>query len=87
MFNPKQFLTLGSIATVLATSTVFNPTQAQAMTGEEAVKVIRVFGEYMDNLQKIFQPAPTAPQPEDRSPNPGTNEPQPEPDLTEFESN
>ncbi len=87
MFNLKQFLTLGSIATVLATATVFTPTQAQAMTGEEAVKVIRVFGDYMDNLQKIFQPTPTAPQSDDRIPNPGTDEPKSEPDTTEFESN
>jgi hypothetical protein len=80
------YLNLLSAATALAT-TIFTPTQAQTMTGEEAVKVIRVFGEYMDNLQKIFQHTPIALQPEDRIPNPGTGETQPEPDTTEFESN
>jgi hypothetical protein len=85
--NLKKIAALGAISTAVATVTVFNPTQAQAMTAEEAVKVIKVIGDYMDNLQKIFQPTPTAPQPDDRIPNPGTDEPQPEPDTTDFESN
>jgi hypothetical protein len=66
------------------------PLPASAITGEEAVKVIGVFGDYMNNLRKIFQPAPTAPtpsQPDNPIPNPGTDEPQPETDTTEFEFN
>jgi hypothetical protein len=80
--NLKNIAALGAIATLSAT-VIFTPTQAHAMTGEEAVRVIKVIGDYMENLQKIFQPAPTEPQP----PTTGGEESQPEPDPTEFESN
>jgi hypothetical protein len=80
--NLKNIAALGAIATLSAT-VIFTPTQAHAMTGEEAVRVIKVIGDYMENLQKIFQPAPTEPQP----PTAGGEEGQPEPDPTEFESN
>jgi hypothetical protein len=78
-----------SIATMFLTA-IFSPTPAHAITGEEAVKVIRVFGDYMDNLHKIFQPAPPTPtpsQPDNPIPNPGMDEPQPEPDITEYQFN
>jgi hypothetical protein len=67
----------------------YKPLPASAITGEEAVKVIRVFGDYMDNLQKIFRPTPTptAPQPENPIPTTGTEELQPEPETIEYQFN
>lgn len=84
--NFKQLVTSGAIVTISATA-IFTTSPAHAITGEEAVKVIRVFGDYMDNLQKIFKPTPTAPQPDDPIPNPVTDEPQPEPDTIESQFN
>ncbi|WP_373547761.1 hypothetical protein [Chamaesiphon sp.] len=83
--NFKNIAALSTIA--LAATFIFTPTPAKAMTGEEVIKVIRVFSDYMENIQKIFQPIPTAPQPDDRIPNPGTDEPQPEPDTIEYQFN
>jgi hypothetical protein len=87
--NKSIHLILISIFTISATA-IFTPTPAHAITGEEAVKVIGVFGEYINNLRKIFQPAPTAPtpsQPDNPIPNPGTDEPQPEPEPIEYQFN
>jgi hypothetical protein len=78
----KNIVTSVAIATGLTTA-IFTPTQAHAMTGEEAVKVIQVIGDYMDKLQKIFQPAPTTPQPEVPAPDPSSDNNQPSSDTTE----
>jgi hypothetical protein len=87
--NFKQLVTSGAIVAISATA-IFTTSPAHAITGEEAVKVIRVFGDYMDNLQKIFKPAPTEPtpsQPDNPISNPGMDEPQPEPDINEYQFN
>jgi hypothetical protein len=75
--NKLIYPTFISIATMFVTA-IFTPTPAHAITGEEAVKVIKVFGEYVDNLQKIFQPTPTAPQPQQNDPIPTTEYPLPQ---------
>lgn len=86
----RQLILQSTALAILLFPFCYKPLPASAITGEEAVKVIRVIGDYMDNLRKIFQPAPPAPtpsQPDNPIPNPGMDEPQPEPDITEYQFN
>jgi hypothetical protein len=86
----RQIIFHSTALAILLFPFCYKPLSASAITGEEAVKVIRVFSDYMNNLQKIFQPAPTAPtpsQPDNPIPNPVTDEPQPEPETIESQFN
>jgi hypothetical protein len=79
--NFKQIVTSIAISTIVATP-VFTPTQAHAMTGEEAFKFIQVIGEYMQKLDNIFKPAPPTSQPSAT----GGEDNQSEPDLNEIQT-